>query len=415
MIDRIRLRLTVAYVTVLAAILVLFGIVAVLIFRDEAYARQDEMLMQEAGSRADSLRAGRAADFQPAPSEPYAAWAEVTRDGTVEKPESAEIGLLSAEQAARTIRTRRTSLATIAGHEGELRVATVPVIRDSTIVAVVQTGQLRAEVQGDVQQLIVVLVPTGVGALVLATLGGLLTSDRAMQPVRESFERQRAFIADASHELKTPLTLIRADAEVLARQDLATDQRALVNDLLGETERMSETLSDLLLLTRLDAGKLDVAHEPFDLAAAVAETRERFVAKAAAATKEIRLDIPGHVRVIGDRQRTHQILAALLDNALRATPSGSDVSISIVVEAGWAGTRILDAGPGIPADQLPHLFQRFYRVDTSRARHDGGSGLGLAIARDLARAQGGELVVDNAPSAGAEATLWLPAGPSPRR
>ncbi len=281
------------------------------------------------------------------------------------------------------------------------------------VLAVVQATQSRQVVQGTVSRLVLVLVPVGLLALLLSAVGGLYMSRRAMRPVREAFDRQRTFVADASHELKTPLTLIRADAEVLSRGLTDPDQRELADDLLGETDRMNAVLSDLLLLTRLDAGKLTVSRKPFGLAAVMAETADRFAARAAAEGIRLEIDAPGKLTTRGDPQRTDQILAALLDNALRFTPQGGRVTVTgRPLGNGWAEASVTDTGPGIPTEHLSRVFDRFYRVEAARTRAGGGTGLGLAIARDLARAQGGELLAaDNPPHGGASFTLTLPAGP----
>jgi len=412
MLDRIRLRLTAAYVGILALILVLFGVVAVFVFRDQAYARQDELLMQEARSKAESLLKGREEDFIPTPGQPYATWGEVGPEGRISDPQSAPtevLDLLSVEHARQAVHERKPSLATVEGHEGTLRVASFPVVREGAVVAVVQTGQLREEVGGNVSRLVLVLAITGLGALVLAAVGGFFMSRRAMRPVGDAFERQRTFIADASHELKTPLTLIRADAEVLSRDLTDPDRRELAYDLLAETDRMNALLSDLLVLARLDAGKLAVKQEPFDLANVIAETSERFAARAAAEGKRLEVSHSGEILVRGDEGRTGQILAALLDNALRFTPPGGLVSVEGRARDGRVEATVTDSGPGIPAERLPRVFDRFYRAEAARTREGGSTGLGLAISRDLARAQGGELTAGNAPDGGASFTLTLPA------
>ncbi|MEJ7871342.1 MAG: HAMP domain-containing sensor histidine kinase, partial [Rubrobacteraceae bacterium] len=237
---------------------------------------------------------------------------------------------------------------------------------------------------------------------------------RAMRPVQDTFDRQRAFVANASHELKTPLTLMRADAEVLHRSLTDPGDRELVEDLLGETDQMNAVLSDLLLLARLDAGKLSVATEPFNLAAVVSETAERFGARAG--TKEVRLEVinTGKVPARGDPDRTGQILAALLDNALRFTPPGGAVELTTHTQHGRVVATVQDTGSGIPREHLSRVFDRFYRADAqsaARTRDGGGTGLGLAISRDLARAQGGDLTANNAKTGGACFTLGLPAAP----
>jgi signal transduction histidine kinase len=285
---------------------------------------------------------------------------------------------------------------------------------------VLQVARSPAVVQNIVARLAVVLVFTGLGALVLVAAGGLFMSRRAMRPVQEAFGRQRTFIADASHELKTPLTLIRADAEVLSRgiedPDKTRDNRELIDDLLGETDRMSALLSDLLLLARLDAEKVSVSREPFDLALVLSETSERFAARAVSEGKDLQVEHAGKLPARGDAERTGQVLAALLDNALRFTPAGGTITVEGRSVDKRVEASVTDTGRGIPPESLDRVFERFYRADAqsaarSRGPSGGGTGLGLAIARDLARAQGGELEAGNVGDGGARFTFTLPPGP----
>ena len=298
--------------------------------------------------------------------------------------------------------------ATIDGPEGSVRVVSRPVARGGRVVGVIQAGQPRRVVQETINRLILVLTPLGLGALVLAALGGLFMSGRAMRPVRDSFDRQRKFVADASHELKTPLTLIRADAEVLARNLESAEERELIEDLMVETDRMDALISDLLLLARLDAGKLVVAHDTFDLSAVVIETAERFRVRAIAEGVGLKVESSGKLTARGDPERTGQVLAILLDNALRFTPSGGRVVVAGRLDDRWAEVRIADTGPGIPPEHLPRIFDRFHRAEAARTREGGGSGLGLAIAYDLVRVQNGDLTVENAETSGAVFRLKLP-------
>jgi len=298
-----------------------------------------------------------------------------------------------------------------------VRVASAPIVQDGNVIGVLQVARSPAVVWEIVGSLVLVLVPIGLGALLLSAVGGLYVSRRAMRPVQDAFERQRTFIADASHELKTPLTLIRADAEVLSSALTDPDDRELADDLISETDRMNALLSDLLTLARLDAGKLSVERKPFDLANTIAETAERFDARAAAEGKrlEVRLDPADGIPARGDAGRTEQILASLLDNALRFTPPGGLVTVEGHPQDGQALATVTDTGPGIPHEHLPRVFDRFYRAEAARTRGDagGGTGLGLSIARALARAQGGDLTAANArsdgASSGASFTLKLPA------
>jgi two-component system sensor histidine kinase BaeS len=182
---------------------------------------------------------------------------------------------------------------------------------------------------------------------------------------------------------------------------------------------MSDILSSLLLLARLDAGRVTIAREPFSLAAVIAETTERFAARATAEEKNLVVDCAGKLPALGDAERSGQILAALLDNALRFTPPGGEVSILGRLSDGEVTATVTDTGPGVSEADLPRIFDRFYRADGASRSRDGsndapdadpgGTGLGLSIARDLARAQDGGLEAANAPGGGATFTLSLPA------
>ncbi len=418
MFDRIRQRLTLGYVGILALILVLFGAIVVVSFSQQLTAQQDELLEQKAGAEASSLLSSGSMNYDTrANAESNIAVIAVLPDGSIGTdfldPDSSasSLGLPFEGLAQKAGQEKKIVSETVDGPDGPVRVLSMPLFSGSgEAMTVVQAAQTRRVVRDTVNRLTFVLVPLGLLALLLASVGGRYMSRRAMQPVREAFERQRAFVADASHELKTPLTLIRADAEVLSRGLMDPDHRELADDLLGETDRMNAVLSDLLLLTRLDAGKLVVSQEPFALAAVIVETADRFAARAAA--KEIRLEVdaPGKLIARGDRERTGQILAALLDNALRYTPRGGRIAITGRSGEGWVEVSVTDTGPGIPSEHLPRIFDRFYRVEPARTRAGGGTGLGLAIARDLALAQGGKLVAENTRNKGASFTLRLPAG-----
>ena len=431
MFRRIRRRLTMGYVGILGLILILFGAIVVVSFYRQVTIQQDELLLQKAQSEAtnslgDRGRYGRikaTTDFDIAVE-------EVPFDSSIDQDlleeilldnldsSSASLGLPYVEMAQQAGRERRNIPETIKGPESDVRVMNVPVYDSGEVISVIQAAQSRQAVWQTVNSLIFALIPVGVGALALAAVGGLFMSRRAMRPVRDSFERQRTFIADASHELKTPLTLIRADAEVLSRGltgiEEGSENRELAEDLLGETDRMNAVLSDLLLLARLDADKLSVSRDPFNLASVLAETSERFAARTANEGKQLEIHHSGKLPARGDEERTAQILSALLDNALRFTPPGGLITVEGHTRGKRVEVTVTDTGPGIPENHLPHIFERFYRADEqseARARSGGGSGLGLAIARDLAHAQEGELTAGSAPNGGASFTLTLPGGP----
>jgi len=426
MFDHIRKRLTMGYVGILALILLVFGVVVVFSFYLRASEQQDDLLLQKAEDKANGVLSGKDKyGVVKATTDYDVAVIVLLPDGSAYgdlDETSYSLGLPYNYMAQRAGQERRTIKDTVPGPGGAVRVMSIPVKKYGefgSVIAVVQAAQSRKAVSETVGRLIFVLVLTGLGALVLAAAGGLFMSRRAMRPVQEAFGRQRTFIADASHELKTPLTLIRADAEVLSRgiddPNMAYDNRELLDDLLGETDRMNAILSDLLLLARLDADKVSVSREPFDLALILSETSERFAARASAEGKNLEVHHSGKLLARGDADRTGQVLAALIDNALRFTPPGGTITVEGSITDRRVEATVTDTGPGIAPENLDRIFERFYRADThsaarSRGPSGGGTGLGLAIASDLARAQGGELSAENTAGGGARFTLSLPPG-----
>ena len=426
MFDHIRRRLTVGYVGILALTLLVFSVVVVFMFYLRASDQQDDLLLQKAEDKANSVLSGKDRySVVKATADYDVAVIVLLPDGSTYgdlDETSFSLGLPYAYMAQSAGQEKRTINGTVPGPGGAVRVMSIPVKRYGefgSVVAVVQAAQSREAVTDTVERLSFVLVLSGLGGLVLAAAGGFFMSRRAMRPVQEAFGRQRTFIADASHELKTPLTLIRADAEVLSRgiddPEKAPDNRELLDDLLGETDRMSAVLSDLLLLARLDAQKVSVSREPFDLALVISETSERFAVRARAEGKNLEVHHSGKLPARGDAPRTGQSLAALLDNALRFTPPGGTITVEGRISDKQVEAIVTDTGPGIAPESLDRIFERFYRDDAysaarSRGASGGGTGLGLAIARDLARAQGGEVNAENAEGGGARFTLSLPAG-----
>ena len=303
-----------------------------------------------------------------------------------------------------------------------VRVASVPVIGRDGEVAVIQAAQSRRVVREAVGSLLLILVPVGLGGLILSGMGGLYMSRRAMQPVKDSFQRQRTFIADASHELKTPLALVKINAEVMQRNPTDPENGEVIEDQLSEIDRMNALLSDLLVLARLDAGRLDVEEKPFDLSVVAAETAGRFLTRAASDGVSLEVEVPDRLPVSGDPGRTSQILAALLDNAIRYTPKGGTITVSGRPLDGRAEANVTDTGPGIPPEHLPRTSTAstgpMTRARPAPAASRRGHGPGPPIARDLARAQDGDLTAENAKNGeadgeagGASFTLRLPAAP----
>ena len=407
-----------AYVGILALILILFGTIVVVIFSQQATAQQDELLQQKAEAETNSAADGTETyAIVGATTEFDIAVVAVPSDGSVEADvletasSGSSLGLPFGELVQQARQEGSMVAATVDGPEGPVRVVSVPVFDSGEMTAIIQAAQSRQIVWEMVNRLVLVLASVGLVALLLAGVGGLFISRRAMRPVRDALHRQRSFVGNASHELKTPLTLIKLNAELVAREPTSSRGRKMLEDQLSEIDRMNTLVSDLLVLARLDAHKLSVSCETFDLAKIIAETADRFILRAAEEEILLDIEVPSELPALGDPRRSGQILAALLDNAVRVTPSGGRVTVVGRSDDGRVKASVTDTGPGISPEHLPHVFERFYRADTARRHSSGGTGLGLAIARDLAAIQGGEVVAMNAKNGGASFTLSLPASP----
>jgi two-component system, OmpR family, sensor kinase len=224
------------------------------------------------------------------------------------------------------------------------------------------------------------------------------------------FEAQRRFIADASHELRTPLTAIRGNADLLRQhgERMEDGERAeVLDDMATEAERMSRLISDLLVLARAQAGE-----QPHPAAVRFDEAVDGAVRAARGLARGhdiIYFPASDPFLVMGDPDRLKQLALILLDNAIKYTPPEGHIWVVVRQDRAAVELRVMDDGPGIPAERLPHLFDRFYRGGTfARGRDDGGAGLGLAIAREIAQGYGGTIAVESTVGRGTAFTVQFP-------
>jgi two-component system phosphate regulon sensor histidine kinase PhoR len=222
---------------------------------------------------------------------------------------------------------------------------------------------------------------------------------------------RRDFVANASHELKTPVAAVRALAETLltALPDDPEAGRQFAERIAREAERLDVLARDLLDLSRVERGTLDV--EPVDLVGLAKEALDGYEGLATERRVRLRSELQ-QVSMRGDRAQLGLLLSNLLDNAVRHTPAKGTVCVRLDAAESRAVLQVADTGEGIPASELPRVFERFYRVDKARARQTGGTGLGLAIVRHVAEAHGGTVRVDSELGQGSTFTVALPvAGP----
>lgn len=235
------------------------------------------------------------------------------------------------------------------------------------------------------------------------------TFDDMLTRLEAAFEREKRFTQDAAHELRTPLTVMKGTIDVaLSRPRDAADYRAALLETETQVDRLIHLAESLLVLARVESGKLDLNVEPLDIAALVRGLVEQLQPVAEAKGVSIHYDGPGMLPFLGDQDRLIRLFLNLLDNAVKHTPAGGDVTAEVTARPGSVEVAIKDTGPGIPPEHLPHIFERFYRVDKARSRSEGGVGLGLAIAKHIAQLHGGDIRVASTLRKGSVFTVSLP-------
>jgi len=272
---------------------------------------------------------------------------------------------------------------------------------------VVQVVAFRTAEESTLGTLLLVLLLGGLGAVLLAIAGGYLYASRALVPIRDSLRRQREFAADASHELRTPLTILRGSIEDLQRhpeQPVRAVGSAL-EDMTAEVGHMTDLVDGLLLLARADSGVIELQHVPVDLADAAAAALGEL--SPIADERDVKLAFDGKpTEVNGDFARLRQMAVILVDNAIRHAGGPAQVEVHVARDGNNAVLMVDDTGRGIRPQDLPHVFERFWRASDAPA---GGLGLGLSIASWIAERHGGTIRAADRPGGGARFEVRLPA------
>jgi two-component system sensor histidine kinase CiaH len=401
MFERVRLRLVIANVVVIAGILLVLG-VGVLVVMDRFLVNQRaDTLRTVAHEVAERLRADPA-DVALPPGGAFAGTFAAVWSATGELvADPAGIGRSALEPAAAAATPDGSQAVVPLAAGGEAVV--VSFLAPEGIV--VQVGQDLAAVREIEQQVAALLVLAGSIGLVLALVAGWILAARAVRPIRLAFERQREFAADASHELRTPLAVVDAGLQVLARHPAETvaEHEETLDAMRAEVGRMNRLVGGLLSLARADAGAAEIAPVETDLDALVRGAAAGYAALAEArgASVEVGETSAGTVRV--DPDRIVELLGILVDNALVHGGAGVHVRVD-ARRSGGIELVVSDDGPGIPEAQRLRVLERFARGD--QARSGSGAGLGLSIARWIVDAHRGRLVLeDNQPGLRVRVTL----------
>jgi two-component system, OmpR family, sensor kinase len=240
-------------------------------------------------------------------------------------------------------------------------------------------------------------------------VGRLVTAfNNTLERLEKLFNAQRRFLADVSHELRTPLTAIRGNVDLLRR--MKEIDRESLDAIQTEAERMSRLVGDLLMLAQAESGNLPLARNEVELDTLLLEVYQQTQVLSGSKVS-VTLGEEDQARAYGDRDKIKQVLLNLVSNAIKYTPPGGKVTLGLACVNGWARFTVSDSGVGIPPEDLPHIFDRFYRAEKSRTRAagmPGGAGLGLSIAKWIAQAHGGRLEVTSQPGKGSCFYFWLP-------
>jgi heavy metal sensor kinase len=358
---------------------------------------------------------------------------------------------LSAEALRNAAEGRETyeTLALPNGRAAPLRILTMPVIKQGQVIDVVQVAASLDPVETARSHFLLILLGLAPLALLVAGFGGWFLARRALAPVdamvdaarrieaedlsrrietadtrdeigrlaavlndmlarlERSFAAVSQFSADAAHELRTPLTILKGEVEVGLRSSLgAPEYQRVLASCLEEVDRLSALVEDLLFLARSEGGSVRVTQEPVNVAEVAAEVAPALqaLADAAGVTVSIASGAPAWVR--GNASMLFRIIFNLGENAIKYTPSGGRVTVALNQSGNEVELQVRDTGPGIPAGDLPHIFDRFYRADRARGR--GGVGLGLALVRSIVGLHGGRITVESTPGAGSCFRVVLP-------
>ena len=309
-------------------------------------------------------------------------------------------------------RASGSDLRTVVVDDVRVRLLTVPIVAEDAAVGWLQTGIVLTLHDRQSQALVLAILVVGAIGLLGAGLATLWITGRALVPIRAAFETERRFVADASHEIRTPAAVIRSSAEVLQREELvAPPGRPLVADIVGEADRLGRLVEDLLALAASEQGALAIETAPVDLVELVRTAVRRVTPLAVDRGLQLTGPDPAAAAIPADADadRLLQVLMILIDNALRHSPAGGTVSVGAGRSSHkQARIEVLDQGPGVPPAMREKIFEPFARMPASRSRADAGSGLGLAIARRLAELHDGTLRVEDGPDGGARFVLELP-------
>jgi heavy metal sensor kinase len=460
----IRFTLTLWYALALTVILILFSALLYLTIRAQFYAEVDHELLQVADSMVSPT-------FEPFRTNPTSALDQVMEDflgprysgkmvqlaksdGTVQFRSRLLQGksLPTSSLLVRAAQRGVTSYRTLGGFaSAPVRYITVPVLTNGNLVAIVQVGQQLDAASEVLKELLIIFAVCIPLSLLVVGGGGWFLAGRALRPMddiarnaekiddkhldtrleivnpndeigrlttafnrtldrlQQAFTRTKRFSVDVSHELRTPLTILKGETEVGMKWAKEPEEfREILTNNLEEINRMTGIIEFLLEISRIEEGRHSLMFETVDLVEVLAELTDSLQPQAEARDLQMQLVPAPEILINGDRQRLRQLFYQLIHNALQFTPAGGAITLSVQIVGPQVLATVQDTGGGIPKDDIPCIFDRFYRVDKARNRAHGGSGLGLALVKTLVDAHGGSVSVTSTLGLGSSFMVSFP-------
>jgi heavy metal sensor kinase len=448
-IKSIKFRLTVYYLVAILLLLLAFGMVAYFMLSKNLYRNLDESLRARVAELEGSIKAE---DNQISFEEKFNDLVLLyDADSALVQRLGPNVKFANIEEIVQQALFGRSSFVTASTTEGqEVRLYAAPFNLDSRTRIAVVVGRLTREIRDMLSIFKVVIIYSTLVVLLLAGGGGLFLADRTLKPVEHitdiareigqgdlsrridvrsddemgrlattlnwmigrletAFQKQRQFAADASHELRTPLAIIQAESSLaLDKSRTQAEYKRSLELVSQEVSYMSEIIGKLLMIERQDTATEPTNFLNVNIKDLMTELSLDMEALAQEKSVAFSLGPMEDLAVKGDRMKLRQLFLNILDNAIRYTPSGGAVSSTLVRKNGFALVSISDTGMGIPAEDLPYIFDRFYRVDKARSRAEGGLGLGLAIANSVAKLHGGSIEVESQVGKGSTFHITLP-------
>jgi heavy metal sensor kinase len=445
----IKFRLTLWYLVAIVVLLAVFGTVAYYLLSKNLYRDLDESLKAQVTELESSITIkDRQVRFEQKFNELVMIY---DADGALLQRLGPNVRFSNIEDMVQQALFGKSSFQSATTTEGqEVRLYAAPFNADSSTRIAIVVGRLPSDIRNVLAIFRMVIINSALAVVLLAGIGGMLLAGRTLKPVEhiadtaqgisesdlsrridiqtddelgrlastlnrmigrldEAFKKQRQFVADASHELRTPLAVIQAESSLgLEKKRTQAEYQKSLELVSQEVVYMSEIVGKLLLLARSDAGLDPDNFQDVNVMDLLTELSQDVEALAQEKGLRFSLGPMDNLTIKGDRLKLRQLFLNILDNAVRYTPSGGSVSGSLVRKNGSAVVSIEDTGIGIPAEHLPYIFDRFYRVDKARSRADGGTGLGLSIAISIAKVHGGGIEVESQVGAGTTFRVVLP-------